>query len=219
MRFTINVETRIPDVLIEQATGHANGSVHASSMFNGDRDGEVRGWFEDELVNPLGWDFVHPFMDDLPGPDDPRTFTEAIQNEIKHRGLLVWDIQRNHYSTGYLNICDGDGRRIRLSGRADFIITEPEPDIEFLLKTRIVIEIQSRPEDDLCELQLQVYLLLLMNTKGLRYLFGILIYTDGRCRIYRATRDEHGGCVYEGNGIFYVFCLPDVIQHLLNGNV
>ena len=40
-------------------------------MFNDDRDGEVRGWFEEELVNPLEWEFVHPFINDLQRKKSP----------------------------------------------------------------------------------------------------------------------------------------------------
>ena len=135
MRFTKHVENRIPVSLIQQANRHNNGSsVHASSMFNGDVNGEVRGWFVDELVNPFEWAYVHPYIDDLPGAEDPRSFTE-----IRRRGLLVWDIQHNHnssHSTGYLTIRDRDGGMIRLSRRVDFIITEQEPEIEFLLNSK-----------------------------------------------------------------------------------
>lgn len=79
----------------------------------------------------------------------------------------------------------------------------------------VVIEIQSKPDEERCELQMQVYLLLLMNTRGLRRVFGILVYNDGRCRAYKASRDVGNNCVYEQDEIFYVCHIARVIADLL----
>jgi len=57
-----------------------------------------------------------------------------------------------------------------------------------------------------------------MNTSALQSVFGVLIYNDGRCRMYRATRGVGNNCMYEQNDIFYVCYLPQVIGTLLNRN-
>ena len=158
--------------------------------------------------------------DDLPGPEDSKQFDEKIRNGLRNLGLRVWDIQRSQNNAGYLTIRDRSGRKILLSGLADFILTDQSADeADFLFHTLVVIEIQSQPDDALSELQIQVYLLLLMNTRALQSVYGVLIYTDGRCRAYWASRGGVGNnCVYEQNGIFYVIHLPQVIGGLLNRN-
>ena len=40
-----------------QHAQHSNGSVHASSILNGDEDNEVRDWFVQELVHPINWNY------------------------------------------------------------------------------------------------------------------------------------------------------------------
>eukprot|EP00597_Dinobryon_sp_UTEXLB2267_P001936 CAMPEP_0170072496 /NCGR_PEP_ID=MMETSP0019_2-20121128/10122_1 /TAXON_ID=98059 /ORGANISM="Dinobryon sp., Strain UTEXLB2267" /LENGTH=180 /DNA_ID=CAMNT_0010281501 /DNA_START=417 /DNA_END=959 /DNA_ORIENTATION=+ len=157
-------------------------------MFNGDDNNEVIDWFEQQLVHPILWECPHP--DDLPGPEDSATFDEMIKGSIRNLGLRVWDIQRNQYSTGYLTIRDGRGQKILLSCQADFILTDQAADeADFLFHTLVVIGIQSQPIEAYCEHQIQAYLLFLMNTSALQSVFGVLIYNDGRCRMYRATRD------------------------------
>lgn len=211
------MDADIPAGLFVQAARHNNGSVHASSMFNGDDNGEISEWFHEQLVHPIPWECPHP--DDLPDPEDSRMFDEMIKGRIRNLGLRVWDIQRSQNSTGYLTIRDARGRKILLSGLADFILTDQAADeADFLFHTQVVIEIQSQLDEIYCEHQIQVYLLLLMNTRGLTSVFGVLIYNDGRCRAYRATRGVGNNCMYEENGIFYVCHLPQVIGSLLNRN-
>ncbi len=217
MTFSLRVDEDIPAGLFVQAARHNNGSVHASSMFNGDDNYEVIDWFEQQLAYPILWECPHP--DDLPGPEDSSTFDERIKGSIRNLGLRVWDTQRSQNSTGYLTIRDGRGRKILLSGQADFILTDQAADeADFLFHTLVVIEVQSQPNETFCEHQIQVYLLLLMNTRALQSVFGVLIYTDGRCRMYRATRGVGNNCMYEQNEIFYVSHLPQVIGSLLNRN-
>jgi len=128
------VDEDIPARLFVQAARHNNGSVHASSMFNGDDNNEVIDWFEQQLVHPILWECPHP--DDLPGPEDSATFDEMIKGSIRNLGLRVWDIQRNQYSTGYLTIRDGRGQKILLSCQADFILTDQAADeADFLFHT------------------------------------------------------------------------------------
>ena len=172
------------------------------------------------LYKPTNWNYPHP--DDLPGPEDSKQFDEKIRNGLRNLGLRMWDIQRSQNSAGYLTIRHRSGRKILLSGLADFILTDQSADeADFLFHTLVVIEIQSQPDDALSELQIQVYLLLIMNTRALQSVFGVLVYTDGRCRAYRASRGGLGNnCVYEQNGIFYVIHLPQQVigGGLLNRN-
>jgi hypothetical protein len=186
-------------------------------MFNGDDNDEEIDWFKQQLVHPMLWECPHP--DYLPGAEDSNTFDERIKGSIRNLGLRIWDIQHNQNIAGYLTIRDGRDRKILLSGLADFILTDQAADeADFLFHTLVVIEIQSQPNETFCEHQIQVYLLLLMNTRALQSVFGVLIYTDGRCRMYRATRGVGNNCMYEQNGIFYVCHLPQVIGSLLNRN-
>ncbi len=60
-----------------------------------------------------------------------------------------------------------------------------------------------------------VYLLILMNTKGLRALVGFLVYLDGQCRAFKATRNIDGNCVYEMNDRFHVAYMSDVLCQVL----
>jgi hypothetical protein len=129
-------------------------------------------------------------------------------------------------ATGYLTVkerqprLDGAVARINLAGRTDFIVTNFDVDAaEFMFRTLVVIEIQSQLDDRRCELQMQVYLLLLMNTKALTQVFGILVYNNGRCRTFQARRDATGNCVYEQNGMFYLSQIALVIGNLLGREV
>lgn len=105
----------IPETLIEQAQAHKNGSVHASSMFNGDEDDSVKNWFNLSLVHPIPWECPHP--NELPLLNDSRLFVDYF-DQIQAHGLRIWDIQRQQNSTGYLTVRAGD-KKIHLSGRAD----------------------------------------------------------------------------------------------------
>jgi hypothetical protein len=63
--------------------------------------------------------------------------------------------------------------------------------------------------------QMIAYLFLIMNTRALPSVLEFVIYTDGRCRAFKASRDHDNNCVYEQNDSFYICHLPAVIGDLL----
>lgn len=68
---------------------------------------------------------------------------------------------------------------------------------------------------NLSELQMQVYVLILMNTKGLSALAGFLILDNGQCRAYKASRDAMDDCLFEMNSLFHVCHLPEVMDRVV----
>ena len=106
-----------------------------------------------------------------------------------------------------------------MSGRADFLITSSEVKSRgtALPFTLCVVGIQSKVRVDDCEYHLKAYLVIMMNLYGLRRLTGILVYTDGRCRAYRAQRSRtNGDALYEENDTFYLYQIAEVLPTLLN---
>jgi hypothetical protein len=108
------------------------------------------------------------------------------------------------------------GSSITIGGRADYLITKGNVSkAEYLNKILCVIEIQSRDGEELCQLQMQVYLLILMNTKHLHALVGFLIFKNGLCQAFKATIDEAGGCIFEMNDRFHICYLCTVMVDVL----
>jgi len=211
MLWEISIQTTFPDSLTRLGDKHTNGSIHASSMFNGD-DGTIEAWFRLNIVDPQPWVCPHP---DDAFPSVSRRFQDYIPDIERYR-LKVWDIQNNHNSTGYLSIRDNVGQSILLSGRADFLLTDSrETTASFMFRTLVIIEIQSKPSEDNCDRQMIAYMFLMMNTKALPSVYGFVVYSDGRCRAFKASRDAGGNCVYEQNDCFYICHLATVIGDLL----
>ena len=211
----LSVPRTIPQRLLAQSSRHVNGSVHASSMFNSDNSGELIAWFRLCLVTVTNWDCPHPDGDYLP-MGASRNFREYI-SDIQSLGLKVWSIENDQRATGYLNLIDDTNEKLLVAGRADFIITDNACNLaNYLFSVKFVVEIQSQDDDLLCELQMQLYLLILMNTRALSSVYGFLVYRDGRCRAYRARRSApDGNCIYEENDTFQVFHIKTVIDILL----
>lgn len=90
-----------------------------------------------------------------------------------------------------------DGSSTLIAGRVDFIVTRADATtVNYLNEMLCVIEIQSKDNEDECELQMLVYLLIFMNTKkNLHQLVGFLVYKDGQCRAFKASRDAYNNCV------------------------
>ena len=211
--YRLQLRSQFPEAVVTHASRHQNGSIHASSVFNGDDDGDLRNWFTQNLVAVTAWECPHSV--DVVPMDAKRTFREYIR-PIKALGLKVWDIQSDQRATGYLNLTDSDGTRIDLAGRADFLITpETSTLADYLVRIKFVIEIQSGDNIDYCEYQMKLYLLILMNTRGLDVLHGFLVRNDGNCRAYQARRSADGGCIYEENDIFHIYHIVHVITALL----
>ena len=78
-----------------------------------------------------------------------------------------------------------------IGDRADFIVTPSTYTKEDYLSTiKCVIEVQSEDNENLCELQMLVYLLILMNTKHLPYVVGFLVLSNVQCRAFKVRRNK-----------------------------
>ena len=210
----LRIPHAFPQSLLDRRT--ENGSVHASSVFNHDEDGTLRVWFQQRLLNIGIWeDCPHPPDVAIIAPDARHNFRHYIQ-EIEALDLKVWSIESDRGSNMYLNLHDSHGRLVVLAGRPDYLISASATTrANFLENTKCVIEVQSQENLDRCEYQIQLYLLILMNIRGLTNVYGFLVRLDGNCRAYRAFRGAEGDCMYEENDVFHVSHLANVIRMLL----
>ena len=190
--------------------------MHASNVFNYDEDGTLRIWFQQRLLNLGAWEECpHPPGVAIIAPGAHHQFRHYIR-EIEALDLKVWAIEKDQGSNMYLNLHDSHGRLVALAGRPDYLISAAATTrANFLEKTKCVIEVQSQWNLDLCEYQIQLYLLILMNIRGLTNVYGFLVRQDGNCRAYRAFRGAEGNCMYEENDVFHVSHLANVIRMLL----
>ena len=179
-----------------------------------DPDKELRDWFNQVLVNPVLWDLEHP--DGKKHPNSSNSFRDYII-DFEELGYKVRDI--NHAvsnSTSILSVRrTRDYKSASISGRADYIICSLSSTLaDFMFHTVCVIEIQSKPDEELCELQMTTYLFLLMNTKALQKLVGFLVYNSGQCRAYKAIRAINGNVVYEENDLFHVSHIAQIFKNI-----
>ena len=210
----LNVQNNFPQQIFDESRRHRNGSVHASSLFNRDNDQVLEHWFTQNLVQTQDWVCWHPH--DFP-MDVSRNFVDYI-HELEASGLRVWDVKNDIRATGYLNLTSPDGRLVVLTGRGDYLLTSNEAtEADYLWRINCIVEIQSQQDEHIrrCELQLQLYLLILMNTRGLANLLGFLVQDNGMCRAYRARRDGRN-CIYEENDEFHVCHIAAVVEHLMD---
>ena len=186
-------------------------SCYASTMFSNNPD--IIPWFKENLVMPREWQLDHPH--DII-PYSSYIFTDYFETLIS-LGYKAWKIENKQHATSYLKVTSQtDGSFITIGGRADYLITKSNVSIaEYLNKILCVIEIQSKDDEELCQLQMQVYLLILMNTKYLYALVGFLIFKNGQCQAFKATRDEAGGCIFEMNDRFHICYLCRVMVEVL----
>jgi hypothetical protein len=201
----------VRDIPFELLPVEEDKSYHASTMFENPIATE---WFCENLVKPQEWELDHP--NDVP-PDKPNHFNDYI-NEIRSLGYKVWNIGNKQHATSYLKVISetDNNKFITIAGRADFLITKKDVTIaEYLHKVLCVIEIQSKTNQELCELQMQAYLSILMNTKHLLALAGFLIFNNGQCRAYKAFRDGMGDCLFEMNDLFHIAYLPNIMDDVL----
>lgn len=184
-------------------------------MFNIDTN-EIELWFKTNLVMPIAWNLDHD--NDVP-PGASSEFSD-YKNHFKARGYKVWDIQNKQHATTYLELTSRlTGASTLISGRADYLISfESITKAQYLNQMLCVVEIQSKENEELCIMQMLVYLLILMNTKNLEKLVGFLVLTNGQCRAFKASRSEDGDCVYEQNDLFHVAYIVDIFENILNGN-
>jgi hypothetical protein len=208
--FNLTVDFPIPDCLLKEE----DKSNHASTMFN-EAAFDVGDWFTSNLVSPLEWILEHP--DDIPfGASNTFEFLLYCE-KFRCFGLKLWDIQNKQHATSYLQLTSNmDGKTTLIAGRADFLVTHANVTMaNYLNEMLCVIEIQSKASEVDCELQMLVYLLILMNTKHLKKLVGFLVYKNGQCRAFKASRDIGSNCVYEMNELFHVSYIADILKSIL----
>jgi hypothetical protein len=199
----------IPDYLLNDD----DESNHASTMFI-DTSHDVESWFYANLVRPIEWNLEHP---DDPPPAASRSFLDYIETFSQYN-YKVWDIQYKIHATTYLQLTSNldISKTTFIAGRADFLVTpKSSSKATYLSEMLCVIEIQSKTNEQQCELQMLVYLLILMNTKHLKKLVGFLVYNDGQCRAFKANRDIDNNCVYEINDRFHVSHIALMLNNIL----
>ena len=219
--FTLVLSVPFPAVILNKSRSR-RGSLHASTIVTGGDEDEketMRTWFTQALARTTHFILLKP-EDDERQASASRAFVDykaAIEGIQLEGGLTVWDIQNTTGGTISVVLEDSVGRQKELSGRADFIISSGRARCQgaALQNAVCVVEIQSNDNDIDCEFQLVTYLLLIMNSFGLRKVAGILVYNDGTCRSYRASRDGNGA-VYQQNDKFGLYQIADVLPHLLN---
>ena len=210
----LHINHEFPQSLLDQRTD--NGSVHASSVFNDDEDGSLRVWFRQRLLNIGNWNGCpHPPDDAVIAFGAPHDFSHYIP-DINALNLKVWKVENDPGANLYLNLHDSRGCLVALAGRPDFLVSASTTTrADFLQMAKCVIEVQSQRNIERCEYQIQLYLLILMNIRGLTNVYGFLVHLDGNCRAYRAFRGTEGNRMYEENNVFHVSHLPYVIRELL----
>jgi hypothetical protein len=179
----------------------------------GDEDEKetMRIWFMQALAKTVYFDL------DKPEPDERQATASRKFSEYKSAieslplGLKVWEIQNG--DTTSLILEDSNGLQKVLSGRADFIISSSDAKCQgaALQHAQCVVEIQSKDNELDCEYQLVTYLVLLMNRYGLEFLAGVLVYNNGTCRAFRASRKVNG-VVYEENDTFPLYQFADILE-------
>lgn len=207
----LRLSNRFHDGLYEHSNKHDNRSVHASTVLSKDSDDSLKQWIEDNIISCSEWSCSHP--DDYPPSLKNWNMSDYFETFAEF-GLKIFDINnRSEFNFG-LKLIDSTGECINLKGRADYLvgdITSTIVDVQYWMKC--VIEFQSNPKVSDCELQLQLYLVLVMNLRpALPGVLGVLVLRDGRCRAYKATRNG-GNIMYEQNDTFHVQYIAEVIHN------
>eukprot|EP01038_Epipyxis_sp_PR26KG_P017366 gene17366-23987_t len=133
-----------------------------------------------------------------------------VQQEDDIPEVLVKDEDESNHASTMFNEHTNDitlwtSNSTLIGGMADFVITYSNvTKARYLNDILCVIEVQSKENEELCIMQMLVYLLILMNTKHLQKLVGFLVLNNGLCRAFKATRNENGDYLYEQNGLFHV---------------
>ena len=215
--FTLVLKVPFPLVILNKSRS-SRGSIHGSTIVTGGNEDEketMRIWFASALAKTTHFDLPKP-EDDERQSSASKKFTD-YKLAIEHLGLKVWDIQQTTGDTISVVLQDSLGLQKELSGRADFVISSEAALCQgaALQHALCVVEIQSKDNELDCEYQLVTYLVLMMNRFGLARVAGILMYTDGRCRAFRASRDGDGA-VYEQNDTFLIYQIAEVLPVLLN---
>jgi len=212
----------IPDVLL--AVFASKGSVHASSILNGSQEEReiVASWIKRNLVAPDFFELDH----DHSVPLNSTKYLKDYVASFEARGYSVWNVENDAEMTCRVKFVQrNDKSRVcDLSGCPDFIITPSKRKSDGVVTTKAdrkfctvcVIEVQSKHgENDisLCEVQLQLYLMLVMNMGDLKAVVGFLVQDDGMCRTYKATR-KPTAIMYEQNDLVHVSHIAEVLHVL-----
>jgi hypothetical protein len=202
----------IPEALSEER------SNNASTIFRGDQGLDVATWFQCYLVCTRHWD-LHHIDEDGGGLNVSNSF-HSHSHTIVEKGYTLKTTENNTHATLYLQIKQRNSNKvIKLSGRADYIVArEGSTYATYMDRAHIlaVIKIQSQDDEELCELQMQVYLLIFMNIIRPSRLIGLLALKDGRVKAYKAIWDHESKAVYEQNDYFHVSNIGDVLHSLLS---
>jgi hypothetical protein len=186
-----------------------------------DENETLRIWFKQAIAATTHFVLPKPEVDERQATSSRifQDYQSAI--ESMSLGLKVWDIQNSTGDTISVVLQDSNGLQKELSGRADFIISSNAALCHgsALQLAQCVIVIQNKDNVIDCEYQLVTYLVLMMNRFGLLGIAGILVYRNGTCRAFRASRSGDGA-VYEQNDTFPLYQIVDILPSLLteNGN-
>ena len=176
----------------------------------------MRIWFKTSIAKLNHFDLAKPESEERQATAS-RIFSDYIESIEASLGVKVWDIQNSTGDTISVVLQDSEGVQRELSGRADFIISSRDAKVQGAAYQHAlcVVEIQSKPIDADCEYQMVTYLVLIMNRFGLSHITGVLVYTDGRCRAYRASRNGTGA-IYEENDTFDLYQITQILPVLFS---
>ncbi len=211
----MHLQTEFPASL---GSRHPEGTIHASTIVSSsdiDEKEQLKLWFEASLAGENYFELEKPTPD---GREAHSSWTFIdYKVAIEALNCKVWDIQKSTGETVHIILQDSKGKRRKMSGRADFLITSTDVESRqtALPFTLCVVEIQSKPDEVECEFQLKSYLFIMMNLYGFARLTGILVYNNGRCRAYCAQRSRDDAAMYEENDTFYLCQIAEILPKLL----
>jgi hypothetical protein len=201
--------------------------VRASSILNCSSNEEreiVASWIEHNVVAPEFFELDH----DHSVPPNLTNDLKDYHANFEERGYSVWNVENDAEMTCRVKFVqrNNKSRVCDLSGRPDFIITPSKRKSDGVVTTKAdrlfctvcIIEVQSKHRDKdipLCEVQLQLYLMLVMNIYGLPAVVGFLVQNDGMCRTYKAIRQPES-IMYQQNDLVHVSHIAEVLCALLN---
>ena len=83
-------------------------------------------------------------------------------------GFTIWDTKGVADANVHLQLQSPDGRRVVVPGRPDYLICDGDSTVgTYLNKTRRIVEIESKDDEELCQLQMMAHLYTFMNKLGL----------------------------------------------------
>lgn len=213
---TIEVD-EIPQTLLEYTS---KGSVHASSIVQGSESErrETFVWISQNIVDTIFFTLEHDY------DSNPKNSFEDYIGHFKELGYSVWDLDNQAIMDLRIKFVQRDdpNRYFDLSGQPNWIISPsydhlqaPISRSDYLATARGIIVIQSKHRDEdipLCELELKICMLLMMNKMRLPALFGFLVQDNGMCRTFQAIRGI--GAMLEQDDLVHVSHIATVLHNL-----